>query len=709
MKIGHVGLAMILLMNVPGYAGDVYLSPRGNDANPGTKTKPVLTLTRARDVMREAGVPGQVVLEGGTYVLHDTFELDERDSGTTYTAVAGEVVRIIGGRRIPTSAVKPVTDKAILGRIVEEAARPHLKQINLKELGLTEYGELGPRGFRRAYIPAPMELFIDGKVQNVACWPNPGKALIKIDKVIDSGSKPRNGDYGMKPGIFEYNSDRPENWTHADDLYVSGRFGAIWADDTIKVAEINTRKRTFTTTIPHLYSFEAKHFCEWYALNLLEEIDIPGEYFIDRKSGVFYFYPPEGFSDESEISVSTLDKVMVAIENAEKVRFERITFEMTRDSGIYIEGGKGNTIAGCTLRNIGGIAIQLGQGVKPFPYGRHNACGDKADGKPGEPVSRMVGSWHEHIYKFTAWNRNAGTGHRILSCDIHDIGAGGVLLGGGDRKTLTPGNNSVENCHIHHVNRWDRTYKAPVNVDGVGNKILHCVMRDCTGSAVYVHGNEHVVEYYILGRAVTACSDMGSIYLGRDASESGHSFSYNLFHDIGANSKKARTIFIDDCAYGTGRIVGNVFFRVRVGVFFNGGGNVDIRNNIFVNTKSPVSAVDKGKETAGRCKRNLHKESRYDRYFKHVEIMKPPYSTRYPWLKGLYEDDGTKVLCPLKPKGNYFGKNATDIFRDPQNMDFACKPQAASVFKKIDGFEPPPVAKIGLDVEEYRKQKQPRL
>ena len=100
---------------------------------------------------------------------------------------------------------------------------------------------------------------------------------------------------------------------------------------------------------------------------------------------------------------------MVAIEGATGVTFEGITFEVTRGTGFYIEGGSKNTIRGCTLRNTGIIAVQIGKGIKPFPYGKHDGCGNKADGKPGEQVSRKMGSWHEHIYKYTAWSRGAGT------------------------------------------------------------------------------------------------------------------------------------------------------------------------------------------------------------------------------------------------------------------------------------------------------------
>ena len=65
----------------------------------------------------------------------------------------------------------------------------------------------------------------------------------------------------------------------------------------------------------------------------------------------------------------------------------------------------------------------------------------------------------------------------------------------GDRRTLTPGNNAVINCDIYRVNRWDRTYKAPVNIDGAGNHIVNNHLHNCPGGGIYLHGNDHRIEY----------------------------------------------------------------------------------------------------------------------------------------------------------------------------------------------------------------------
>ena len=86
-----------------------WVSPKGSDANPGTRAKPFATIERARGAARH--VNGNmmqdivVVLRGGTYQLTETLRLDARDSGTNghdviYRAYPGETPVISGGRQI---------------------------------------------------------------------------------------------------------------------------------------------------------------------------------------------------------------------------------------------------------------------------------------------------------------------------------------------------------------------------------------------------------------------------------------------------------------------------------------------------------------------------------------------------------------------------------------------------------------------------------
>jgi hypothetical protein len=113
--------AAILLAEVPGAMNSAavvsaqsafatfYVSPSGNDANPGTEAAPFRTLERARTAVRSvnAGMSGPVIvyLRGGVYTLTSTLTFGAQDSGmngfqVVYAAYPGETPVISGGQAI---------------------------------------------------------------------------------------------------------------------------------------------------------------------------------------------------------------------------------------------------------------------------------------------------------------------------------------------------------------------------------------------------------------------------------------------------------------------------------------------------------------------------------------------------------------------------------------------------------------------------------
>ncbi|MDA8736708.1 hypothetical protein N9M57_04940, partial [Opitutales bacterium] len=71
--------------------------------------------------------------------------LDERDSGTeqfqiVYAAQIPGTVSIAGGCKIPFSKAKNVSDPKIINRIINPLARAQIRQVNLKNLGIHNYG-----------------------------------------------------------------------------------------------------------------------------------------------------------------------------------------------------------------------------------------------------------------------------------------------------------------------------------------------------------------------------------------------------------------------------------------------------------------------------------------------------------------------------------------------------------------------------------------
>jgi alpha-glucosidase len=623
----------IWIRPLPGAQKRFYVAKNGNDANNGSSGKPFSTLEKARNAVRDfvRDHPFDsvtVLLRQGEYAVKRSLLFDSLDAGhcdapVVYTAFPGERVVLSGGVSVPLSKAVPVRDKAILARLPPEASAKVLA-VDLKSLGIIDYGTLRPKGFGRPYTPAGMELFCNEEAMQLARWPN--DSLVPIGKVLDPGSIPRNGDQTHRGGTFRYGVDRPSRWALAKDFWISGLFHFGYADDAVAVAKLDTSARTLTSAQETMYGFQGgKDFQRWYAFNLLEEIDRPGEYYIDRGAGILYFYPPD--DGLRSIRLSLVETPLIVLNNASHLRFEGLIVECGRSMGIYIESGEDDRIEDCTIRNFGGVGVSIGKGANPAPELWWQG--------PFEPASEQLGSLNEALYVNTVFNRDAGHDQVVSRCHIYNTGSGGVSLGGGDRLTLQRGNNQVLDCRIHDFNRIDRSYKAGVNIDGVGNSVRHCEIYRCPGSAIYLHGNEHTIEANNIHDAVTDGDDMGAIYYGRNPSELGNRVLHNFIHDIGNGRGIIAAVYHDDGACGM-EVVGNIFRKAGSMTVLIGGGDDNVyRDNIFVDCPLAFHLDDR---LSNWSKALITPDGLFHTRLQAVHYNEPPYSVLYPTLPGYFAD-----------------------------------------------------------------------
>ena len=732
-------LLTMICFHRPAFGVDLFVAVNGDDGNPGTKKAPFATLERARDAVRaiksESGLPTQgitVYIRGGVYSRTQTFELNEMDSGdqnarVIYRAYENEEVRILGGTAIDSKYVKKVADKAMLQRIIDKSAHLHVMQIDLRRAGVQHFGELRKFGHGLPVVPSGLELYINEKRMQLARYPNTGD--IKMGKVLDTGSVPRYGDYdNIRGGIFEYTDERHAQWTDADEIWLRGAFKYGYADDFIKIEYIDPEKKQIKLSTPHMYGLGyGADYQQYIAMNLLEELDEPGEWYLDRKSGILYFWPPEDVST-SRFAVSRMEEPIVALEGASYVTLQGMTFEITRGIGIYIERGTGVRVAGCTIRNIGTTGIVMGQGAKQtFPH----ITGSDYE---GIPVSRDVGSLSSHQYTNTTWDRKCGTDHGIISCDIYNTGSGGIVLGGGSKATLAHGNSFVENCLIHDYQLRNRSQWPGIKVTGCGNRVSHCEIYNGDLQAIMAVGNDHVYEYNNIHDVVRNSNDASAWYMGRNPSDRATIVRYNYFHNVGRPDRKwTMGVYLDD-GICDAEVYGNVFYKVASygSVYSNSGQDLTIRNNIFIESYGPawqiksmwfdwaVKHIDLYFGENGIWRKRLLQD---------IDITKPPYSRRYPELVDFLEltEDGVtyvgmyparnlfagNVICKQGETVRMVGEHAQCDYKnnfvtldDPGFVDadkenFQLK-EDSIVYQKIAGFEEIPFDKIGLYVDSYR-------
>lgn len=689
----------------------LYVATTGSDTNNGSENHPFKTLEKARDAIRKLkakdGLPAggvTVYLREGRYERSGSFDLNEQDSGEAgkpikYTAYPGEEVILSGSKRIEKSAFTPVTDQAILNRIISPEARPKVLVADLAGEGITDYGEQSRHGYYLANdlskVP-PMELYINGQGMTLARWPNQG--TVQMDEIIDPGPtrKDPNGEVHTRGGTFSYTYDRPQYWTQADDIWLDGIFGYSWEWSYNKIASIDTAAKTITLRYGEMSGLLKNWYPDFhFAQNLLEEIDMPGEYYIDRQAGKLYFLPNAEFTAANPtIEVTMLKTPMINALNASYIDFSELVMEDGRDSAAVIMGGSHVRILNSEIRNFTNSGVLVNTQSR-FYY-------NDFQGVPG-------------------------TDHAIVSTHIHHIGGTAVTLTGGDKTTLQPGNNVVENSHIHDFAYYHKAYNPGVLLSGVGNRMAHNELHDAPHPGVLIFGNDHVVEYNNIYDVCKTFSDLGAIYMnaGETPQQRGTVIRRNYFHNIGESKAGVEGVYPDNFTMGL-QIDENIFYKMgNSAIKNNGGAHILSRNNIFVDSKVPYDYADiyLGDQPDNQIPKNYM--PKWQALFAaNNDFVGTPYLTKYPELANFFTENryypdtntfqGNVIYNPTIPRSTTTNANgAYDKFglvqyannfvttEDPGFVDLAngdlSLRQDAAVFSAIPGFPNIPFGEIGIN------------
>ena len=687
----HQGASRVMVDPVDAYALRLYVSPAGNDGATGraadvnsgaaSANGPYATIARARDEIRKLKTQGAlpaggvaVEILGGTYSLDKSIEFTADDSGSAvapviYRAYRNQPVQLVGGRVVKASDFSPVTDPAILARL-DPIARDKVLCLSADALGLKHAGPFPPVFGDSGGI---FEVIFNGQRMPLSRWPNTGYVQMKKALV--------NGD-AKTGGTFEYREDRPTRWLANPNIWLKGKWRVGWEDPAIRVASIDTAKHTIrfaagiAAGIGNKYTRPYGNGKEPYcAINLLEEIDQPGEWALDFSSHMLYFWPPESLK-KSQVLISQLDTPMIALKDAAHLSFVGLTFESSLGDGLVMQNAESDLVAGCTFRNL----AKRGVVVNGYRSG-------------------------------------------VQSSDIHHVGEGCIYLTGGDRKTLTPSNNFAVNNHLHHYAVLKSQYSAAIDVGyggqpAVGIRAANNLIHDAPRDAFIFSGNDHVFELNEIYNCGFDTADTGVFYSWLDWTIRGVKIQYNFMHDTlgGVNP--------DDAASGN-FVFGNIFVGPRTGVWIASGPDHTIQNNIFVKDQGPIFGMDDRGASRGYAV-----NPRMIGRVKEINPTQAPWATRYPQIVNMLENHPelpwrTRVTQnvvvikkgePYSIKMNAQNKQNKELFtwennyvtnQDPGFVDvakgnFALKPNSI-VFKKIPGFQPIPFDKIGLYKDQYRR------
>ncbi|MBS2028263.1 MAG: right-handed parallel beta-helix repeat-containing protein [Deltaproteobacteria bacterium] len=711
------------------YAVEIAVSPNGHDTGTGTLADPFQTLARAeaavQAVVDGGAIDGGVVVwvRGGDYELSASLTLGASGSGSdagwvTWRGYPGEVATLIGGHALDPAAFSTVTSASPIWNRLDPSAQGQVQVVDLTSQGVTDYGTLQERGFCSSGHHAALELFFDGAAMPLARWPEadtntaiiPDTSATALDlfgtgvspdvtgHYVQNGTQdgvssfarnglvnglqynlyrytwvyqgtqytawflttgasgyPSNTDpwwYAYTPGFadlspnngaagnpsfkdpaaidhgfaqvgaalstsqFGYIGTRPSRWSQASEVWIHGMLKFDWADCHQQVSSIDTNAGTITLAQAATYGIAANQ--PWYAENLVEEITEPGEWWLDRSNGQLYFWPPTALAGH-HIVVSTLDGPLVTLQQAKNVTLEDLSFLAGRSNLVSVSSSADIRLRNLTLQGAGTDAVAV-----------------------------------------------SGTDVGVELAHIFGSGNGGVRITGGDRPSLTPGNDYVENSHIHDFGRWETTYRPGVSLDGVANRASHNLIHASPHAAILYGGNEHVIELNDIHDVCRIAADSGAIYAGRDWGARGNIIRNNFIHQVqSVLSTDVNGVYLDDCLSGI-TVEGNIFDDIAGDSILHGGGRDDVmRNNVFAHYNKAIAADSRCIDWLSNGTPNHTPGDSWDLLGK-LEAMnyqQPPWSTAYPACAAI-PDDWNTLIAPdagwLAPQGSVFSENVGD-------------------------------------------------
>ena len=181
-------------------------------------------------------------------------------------------------RRRPPERFCAVDDPAILARL-DPAVRGKVVEADLRGLGVRDFGQAAG-GNQRA------DLYCNDRPMTLARWPSEG--FVKMGELV--GNRPfayNSARTGNREGKFVYDGDRPSRWRGEPDIWLYGYWAWDWADGYQRVASIDTVGHVISLAPPNSpYGYRKGQ--RYYALNLLCELDRPGQWYLDRQTGRLY-------------------------------------------------------------------------------------------------------------------------------------------------------------------------------------------------------------------------------------------------------------------------------------------------------------------------------------------------------------------------------------------------------------------------------------
>ena len=189
-------------------------------------------------------------------------------------------------------------------------------------------------------------------------------------------------------------------------------------------------------------------------MNLLCELDSPGEYYIDEDEQALYVFPPSPLKRTDSVMLGYQPGAVVNITSAvSNVTLKQVDVRDGRHEGVHVEGA-----IGVRVENV----ISHGHGTN------------------GIVLEGAIGA-------------------TVKGNSVYDVGCSGIRASAGVAMTLEKGEMRIEFNDVHHHARWKRSYQpgifwSGVNNSFVGNTISVAPHNCMLGGGDFGDGVENVFE-----------------------------------------------------------------------------------------------------------------------------------------------------------------------------------------------------------------------
>jgi len=482
-----------------------YVAPDGNDqwsgtrdaSNAGGTDGPFASLARARNAVRQLkaehgeALSVRIFIRGGTYWLTEPIVFEPQDSGTArrpvlYEAYHNEQPVFSGGRRI--TGWQEVEDGLWTVTIPEVKA--------------------GDWYFR--------QLFVNGRRAIRARVPNQGEYYEAVKPI-----------HPEDPSGFYFQPGEIKTWDNLGDVEVV--LYHHWDTSRLKIAKVNEAENLVTFLKPAHYYVGWRNASRYFVENVFEELDAPGEWYLNRERGILYYRPRLGEDmTQAEVIAPVLNNLISFSGDAGKdelvshIRLRGIALRHSVGTAVELRSAVDCRLEQCEVAHVGGSAVVISSRSQK---------------------------------------------NRIVACHIYDMGGNGVSIPG-SKNINTPlisqtRENQVTDCHIHHGGMI-RFRDRGISIGYSGHNLIahnHVHDFDYIGIVVGVNWRDYenlcrnnIVEFNYIHHVMKVLTDGGAIYTMGNIP--GTILRNNLIHDVYGDKYTPRTrshnrgIFLDGMSGG---------------------------------------------------------------------------------------------------------------------------------------------------------------